>query len=65
MLVFCVRVFLRKLAEHRLYKSEAGVTAIEYALIAGITVMAVVVATTSIGTTLSGIFGSLLGAFHH
>jgi Flp pilus assembly pilin Flp len=54
---------LSKLAEQWAIRSEAGVTAIEYALIAGVTVLTVVAGATAIGTSLLSIFRGLAGRF--
>ncbi len=43
-------------------KGEKGVTAIEYAVIASIVATAIVMALTSLGLSLSGIFSSISGA---
>lgn len=45
-------------------KDEEGATAIEYSIIAGTMVLAVVAGTTSIGQTLLGFFTRLLGGFN-
>lgn len=47
----------------RLAKSERGATAIEYAVIAGSLSIVILVAVTSTGQSLAGIFTSLLAGF--
>jgi pilus assembly protein Flp/PilA len=47
----------------RLAKKDAGVTAIEYALIAGLVAIVVVTAVSTLGTNLSGLFNSVLSGF--
>ena len=42
---------------------DAGVTAIEYAFIAGLVAIVVVAAVTTLGTGVSGLFNSVLGGF--
>lgn len=42
---------------------EEGVTAIEYAFIAGLVAIVVVAAVTTLGTGVSGLFNSVLGGF--
>ena len=58
-----LRRVLLKLAEWRTLKSEEGVTAIEHALIAGITVLAIIAGVSVVGTKtkLSSLFGTLAG----
>ena len=58
-----LRRLLQYLAEHLHAKSEQGVAAIEYTLIAGIMVLAIVAGVTAIGISLSSIFGGLAGRF--
>ena len=43
--------------------NEAGVTAIEYAFIAGLVAMAIVAVVTTLGGSVSGLFTSVLGGF--
>ncbi len=47
----------------RLPNDEAGVTAIEYALIAGLIAIAIVAAASSLGSGVSGLFSSVLTGF--
>jgi len=47
----------------RLSRNESGDTAMEYALIAGLVAIAIVAAVTTLGTSVSGLFGSVLGGF--
>ncbi len=47
----------------KLTVSQSGVTAIEYAFIAGLVAIAIVAAVTTLGTTVSDLFGSVLGGF--
>lgn len=42
-------------------RDEDGVTAIEYGLIAGLVAIAIIVALTTLGTDLSGLFGRISG----
>lgn len=46
-----------------LRREPSGATAVEYALIAGIISLAIIVGTTEIGTALSGIFAAVAAAF--
>lgn len=55
---------LQRLAERRPLKSEAGVTAIEYALIAAFVGLAIVAGATAVGLSLSTLFHNLSGSFH-
>ena len=48
---------------HRFVRDESGATAIEYALIAGCISIAIVAASTSIGTTLNNTFTSVKNGF--
>lgn len=43
--------------------NELGVTALEYAFIAGLVAMAIVAVVTTLGTSISGLFGSVLSGF--
>jgi pilus assembly protein Flp/PilA len=43
----------------KLFKNEEGATAIEYGLIAALIAVAAIVAMTSLGSTLSGTFGTV------
>ena len=47
----------------RLVRNERGVTALEYAFIAGLVAIAIVGVVTSLGTSVSGLFGSVLSGF--
>ncbi len=47
----------------KLARNEAGVTALEYAFIAGLVAMAIVSVVTTLGTSISGLFGSVLSGF--
>ncbi len=47
----------------KLAGAETGVTAIEYACIAGLVAMAVVAVVTTLSTSVSGLFSSVLGGF--
>jgi pilus assembly protein Flp/PilA len=47
----------------KLARSESGVTALEYAFIAGLVAMALVAVVTTLGTSISGLFGSVLSGF--
>jgi pilus assembly protein Flp/PilA len=46
----------------RFLKEEKGVTAIEYALIAGLIAVAIVTSLTDVTTALKGVFTSIVGA---
>ena len=46
----------------RLTKDESGVTAIEYGLIAGLISVVIIVAVTTIGTSLNGLFQTIATA---
>jgi Flp pilus assembly pilin Flp len=61
--MYPLRRMLLKLAKRWPLRSEEGVTAIEYALIAGITVLAIVAGATTVGISLSNFFGNLVGRF--
>ena len=52
---------LQNLATRRPFKSEDGVTAIEYGLIAAFMVLAVVAGVTVVGVALSNFFSNLAG----
>jgi pilus assembly protein Flp/PilA len=45
------------------FENEAGVTALEYAFIAGLVAIAVVAAVQTLGTEVSGLFNSVLSGF--
>jgi Flp pilus assembly pilin Flp len=62
-IMFSLCRVLLKLAGRRALRSQGGVTAIEYALIAGITVLAIVAGAMAVGASLSGFFTSLAGRF--
>jgi pilus assembly protein Flp/PilA len=47
----------------KLGRNESGVTALEYAFIAGLVAMAIVAVVTTLGTSISGLFGSVLSGF--
>ena len=47
----------------RLARNERGVTALEYAFIAGLVAIAIVGVVTSLGTSVSGLFGTVLSGF--
>lgn len=47
----------------RLVKDASGVTAIEYALIAGLIALVIITAVTIIGTTLTATFTAIAAAF--
>jgi pilus assembly protein Flp/PilA len=47
----------------KLARNESGVTALEYAFIAGLVAMAIVTVVTTLGTSISGLFGSVLSGF--
>jgi pilus assembly protein Flp/PilA len=44
---------------HRVVKDQAGVTAIEYGLIAALIAVVIIVAVTTLGTTLSAMFTTI------
>ena len=44
---------------NKLFRDEAGATAIEYGLIAALIAVAIITAVTSVGTTLTGVFDSV------
>ncbi|WP_324656526.1 Flp family type IVb pilin [Burkholderia thailandensis] len=44
---------------HRFFKEEAGVTAIEYALIAGLIAVAIATTVGTVGTDLSSLFSTI------
>jgi pilus assembly protein Flp/PilA len=47
---------------HRFIDDQSGVTAIEYGLIAALIAVAIIVAVTTVGTNLSGVFQSIAGS---
>jgi pilus assembly protein Flp/PilA len=47
----------------KLARDESGVTALEYAFIAGLVAMAIVAVVTTLGNSISGLFGSVLSGF--
>ena len=47
----------------KLAVDQRGVTAIEYAFIAGLVAIVIVAAVTTLGTSVSGLFGAVLGGF--
>ena len=47
----------------KLAGDESGVTAIEYACVAGLVAMAIVVVVTTLGTSVSGLIDSVLSGF--
>ncbi len=56
-----MRRFVQSLARCRPVQSQAGVTAIEYGLIAALIAIAIVTAVTLVGTNLSTLFTSVAG----
>jgi pilus assembly protein Flp/PilA len=52
---------LSNLASYRPIRSEAGVTAIEYGLIAALIAVAIITAVTLVGTNLSALFTNVAG----
>ena len=58
-----MRRLLQNLAERRHAKSEGGVAAIEYALIAGIMVLAIVAGVMAVGDSVFRFFSDLVGQF--
>lgn len=50
---------IRNLAAFKAIKSEAGVTAIEYGLIAALIAVTIIVAVTAIGTNLKTVFTTI------
>ena len=52
---------LQNLATRRPFKSEDGVTAIEYGLIAALIAVAIITAVTLVGTNLNTMFGTVSG----
>lgn len=46
-----------------LLRNRSGVTAIEYALIAGLVAIVIVAAVETLGTSVSGLFSSVIGGF--
>ena len=49
-------------ARHRPFASEAGVTAIEYGLIAALIAVAIITAVTLVGTNLTALFSKVGGS---
>jgi pilus assembly protein Flp/PilA len=56
-----MRDFLRYLAVRRIVKSESGVTAIEYGLIAALIAVAIITAVTLVGGNLTNTFNTVAG----
>ena len=59
-----MRHLLQNFACCRAIESEAGVTAIEYGLIAALIAVAIITAITLVGTDLSTLFTSVAGKLH-
>jgi pilus assembly protein Flp/PilA len=55
---------LQHLVDRRPFQSEQGVTAIEYALAAGIMALAIVTGMTAFGVSLSTLFNYFAAQFH-
>jgi pilus assembly protein Flp/PilA len=55
---------LQDLANRRPWKSEDGVTAIEYGLIAALVAVVIITAVTSVGTNLGVVFNGVAGKLH-
>jgi pilus assembly protein Flp/PilA len=53
--------FFFNLINHRPIKSESGVTAIEYGLIAALIAVAIITAVTLVGTNLTAVFNNVAG----
>jgi pilus assembly protein Flp/PilA len=51
----------RRIAAALTIKSEQGVTALEYGLLAALIALAIIVAVTLLGTNLSGLFNTIAG----
>jgi pilus assembly protein Flp/PilA len=47
----------------KLARTRSGVTAIEYAFIAGLVALVIVAAVSTLGTSVSSLFGSVIGGF--
>jgi pilus assembly protein Flp/PilA len=56
-----VRQFLQNLSIRAFVKSESGVTAIEYGLIAALIAVAIITAVTLVGTNLTATFNNIAG----
>jgi pilus assembly protein Flp/PilA len=59
--MYCMYCLLQNLATRRPFKSEDGVTAIEYGLIAALIAVAVITAVALVGTNLGLIFTNISG----
>lgn len=59
--MYVIHYLLHRLVDRRPFKSEDGVTAIEYGLIAAFMVLAVVAGVTVVGVALSNFFSNLAG----
>jgi Flp pilus assembly pilin Flp len=59
--VYVIPYLLHHFVDRRPFKSEDGVTAIEYGLIAAFMVLAVVAGVTVVGVALSNFFSNLAG----
>jgi Flp pilus assembly pilin Flp len=59
--VYVIHYLLHHFVDRRPFKSEDGVTAIEYGLIAAFMVLAVVAGVTVVGVALSNFFSNLAG----
>jgi pilus assembly protein Flp/PilA len=55
---------LQNLAARRPWKSEDGVTAIEYGLIAALIAVAIIAAVTTVGTNLKAVFNGVSAQLH-
>lgn len=56
-----MRHFIRYLATRQFIESQAGVTAIEYGLIAALIAVAIITAVTLVGTNLTSVFTNIAG----
>lgn len=59
--MYVIHYLLHHFVDRRPFKSEDGVTAIEYGLIAAFMVLAVVAGVTVVGVALSNFFSNLAG----
>jgi pilus assembly protein Flp/PilA len=60
-----MRRFAKKVASWLSVDSEAGVTAIEYGLLASLIAVVIIVAVALVGTNLTGVFNYIAGKLTH
>jgi Flp pilus assembly pilin Flp len=61
--MYYMQYLLQDLVKWHPFESREGVTAVEYALIAGITVLAILAGVTAVGISLSSFFARVAAGF--